>query len=179
MVKGAPGGPNGGAISTVGQIGITAKQHGPGVGKQSGASTAGAQGTGAKNDLEKVDKDGSFRVPGYRGVWVNPAGKNFVKIKNEPYFENDNKKLFDSADEAAKVHDKIANEKGLKDIELNYKEDGKTRIVYEDKSSMASAGRGLEMLGGGASSVVPALSVINIKVRIMMDPSIFVLGLCG
>ena len=164
LMIGAPGGPNGGAISTVGQIGITAKQHGPGVGKQSGANSSNIQGQGSKNDPDKVDKDGSFRVPGYRGVWVNPAGKNFVKIQMKPYLENGSKKLFTSADEAAKFHDKIAKEKGLANIELNYKADGKTRIVYEDKSSMTSAGRGLEMLGGGASSVVPALSVINIKV---------------
>ena len=65
------------------------------------------------------------------------------------------------------------NEK--KSHELNFKSNGKT-IVYEDSTATAAAGRGLEMLGGGASSVVPALSVINIKdlpkgvVPLLRDP---------
>lgn len=139
------------------------------MGKQSGANSGGARGTGSKNNTEKVDKDGSFRVPGYRGVWINPAGKNFIKIKNEIFLENCDKKLFDTSDEAAKFYDQVVKERDLTDAELNYKDDGETRIVYDDKSSMASAGRGLEMLGGGTSSVVPALSVINIKVRIFLS----------
>ena len=136
----------------------------------------------SNNNNNAADVDGSIRVPGYRGVWVNPTGKHFIKIQNKPltvedyytYYPNKADKssttncngrwLLKSADEAAKYHDDICKKKGLSGdkVELNYKSDGKTRKVYEDTMT-AHPGRGLEMLGGGASSVVPALSVINIK----------------
>ena len=120
-------------------------------------------------DSSKVDEDGSFRVPNYRGVWVNPAGRNFVKIDGRPVLENDAVKLFDSPEDAARHRDDLVLLRDVTDAEMNYRPDGTTRIVYEDKGSnsvgniVTNAGRGLEMLGGGASSVVPALSVINIK----------------
>jgi hypothetical protein len=127
------------------------------------------------------DKDGCFRVPGYRGIWVNPSGKHFVKIKGEPLMTSEDDSsgkisLFDNAEDAATMYDKTLKERSEdKTSELNFKSDGK-RIVYEDSTATAAAGRGLEMLGGGASSVVPALSVINIKdlpkgvVPLLRDP---------
>lgn len=130
----------------------------------------GVSGAGAVGPEDK-DKDGSFRVPGYRGVWVNPAGKHFIKIggvslmieTDEGETEKEEVLLFDTIEEAARKHDEVVTGTG-KGSELNFRPDG-TRIVYEDSTAAAAAGRGLEMLGGGASSVVPALSVINIKVR--------------
>ena len=68
---------------------------------------------------------------------------------------------FDTADEAAKKHDEVVRAKEPKGkVEYNFNEDG-SRIVYEDVSTTSTTG-----LGGGASSVVPALSVINIKVSL-------------
>ena len=68
---------------------------------------------------------------------------------------------FDSVDEAAKKHDSVLKSKETSGkIEYNFKDDG-SRIIYEDVSTSSTTG-----LGGSASSVVPALSVINIKVRI-------------
>ena len=169
--EGASGSSNtGGGIPTVGQ-GVGSK----GGGKQAGGVAVGSSGGSAT----PKDKDGSLAVPGWRGVWVNPAGKHFIKIKGKRLTEdmpegksNDggssNKsngpvQLFDSVEEAAKRFDRISKGRGLgSSSELNYREDG-SRIVYEDSAAVAAAGRGLEMLGGGASSVVPALSVINIK----------------
>jgi len=134
--------------------------------KKKSGSAAGAAGPDDK------DSDGSFRVPGYRGVWVNPAGKHFVKIGGERLLKGEatddggggDDWLFDSIDDAAKKHDEIVRERGLeKSDELNFNKDG-SRIVHDDGTPAAAAGRGLEIMGGGASSVVPALSVINIKV---------------
>jgi homoserine kinase len=69
--------------------------------------------------------------------------------------------LFDTSDDAARKHDEILQAES-KDpsakLELNFRPDG-TRMLYEDVSPTASSG-----LGGSAASVVPALSVINIKV---------------
>eukprot|EP00978_Attheya_sp_CCMP212_P011899 scaffold29586_cov48-Attheya_sp.AAC.2 len=162
------GGPTvGGGMSTVGQ----------GVGSSQGAQKHGAVGNKTKQSggpvgvpvPEDKDADGSFRVPGYRGVWVNPAGKHFVKIEGVPLTKDGGKGdgtsasaiLFDTIEETAKRYDETVNERGnATTTELNFRVDG-TRILYEDSSS--AAGRGLEMLGGGTSSVVPALSVINIK----------------
>lgn len=126
--------------------------------KKSGSST------GAVKPQDK-DSDGSFRVPGYRGVWVNPAGKHFVKIGGERLCVGDANVdvwFFDSVDEAAKKHDDIVIERGLeKSGGLNFNKDG-SRIVHEDAAPSAASG---SVMGGGASSVVPALSVINIKVK--------------
>jgi len=132
-----------GATPTVGQIG--------GVGKQ------GAVGT----TEETVDKDGAQLVPTYRGVWVNTLGKYFAKLSGSAIKDNDDRIIeFVSADDAALFYDsKAAQTEGA---ELNFKKDA-TRIVYPDTSSMANASRGLDALGGGASSVVPALSIINLK----------------
>lgn len=114
-------------------------------------------------------------MPGYKGVWVKPNGKHFVKIDGESIMDgtmdtNDSPRkgsplLFDTAEEAAKKFDETITDKGkAQDTEMNFKSDG-SRIVYEDSAGGAAVGRNVEMLGGGASSVVPALSVINIKVR--------------
>ena len=109
---------------------------------------------------EEKDPDGSIRVSGYRGVWVNQAGKHFVKINGERLKDENGKELlFPGVEEAAKKHDeylKSTNPKGK--VEYNYKPDG-SRVVYEDVSTSSTTG-----IGGGAASVVPALSVINIKV---------------
>lgn len=132
------------------------KPHGPPgvVGKKKGSKTTPKR-------VEEKDADGSIRVSGYRGVWVNQAGKYFVKINGERLQgESFNGDLFPGVEEAAKRHDeelRATQPEGK--TEYNFKEDG-TRIVYEDVSKSSTSG-----LGGGAASVVPALSVINIKVR--------------
>lgn len=124
---------------------------------------------------EDKDPDGSFRVPGYRGVWVNPLGKHFVKIGGDRLRLDDANDVtfFDSVDDAAKKHDEIVRERGLEKSDgLNFKEDG-SRIVHEDTAPSAASG---SVMGGSASSVVPALSVINIKVndRIMLTGGLLV-----
>ena len=132
------------------------KQTGPSgvVGKKKASKTA-------HGATEEKDPDGSIRVSGYRGVWVNQAGKHFVKINGKRLTDDNGKEmLFPGVEEAAKKHDeylKSTNPKGK--VEYNYKPDG-TRVVYEDVSTSSTTG-----IGGGAASVVPALSVINIKVR--------------
>ena len=142
--------------------GFKAKQHGPVgvVGKKAKAGKAVAT-------PKDKDTDGSFRVPGYRGVWVNPAGKHFVKIEGSRLTEqnSDEVLLFDTVELAARMHDDAAKDSSddNNNIELNFQADG-SRIPYADKNTAVSAAaRGVEMLGGGSSSVVPALSVINIK----------------
>jgi hypothetical protein len=144
-----------------------------GVGKKKGGRSNAAQ-QGAATAEEK-DPDGSFRVPGYRGVWINTTGKHFVKVDGERHDV-----FFDSVDDAAKKYDdevtekkKIKNQelfddevaegtekKKKKNQELNFKPDG-ARIVYDDITPASTSG-----LGGSAANVVPALSVINIKVRV-------------
>ncbi len=103
---------------------------------------------------------------------MKPNGKHFIKIDGESILDEkfasnedgDTLMVFDTAEEAAKKFDEIITGRGkAHDTEMNFKTDG-SRIVYEDSAAGASAGRGVEMLGGGANSVVPALSVINIKV---------------
>lgn len=122
------------------------------VGKKKGSKPAAST-------TEEKDADGSIRVSGYRGVWVNQAGKYFVKIKGERLKEENKDMLFPSVEEAAKKHDEVLKSRNPKGkVEYNYKPDG-TRVVYEDVSTSSTTG-----LGGGAASVVPALSVINIKV---------------
>ncbi|CAB9526907.1 expressed unknown protein [Seminavis robusta] len=122
------------------------------VGKKQSKARHGATAQGNTAPEDK-DPDGSFRVLGYRGVWVNPKGKHFVKMKGKklPHY-------FDSIEDAAKAHDAAVKQpSGDPKAELNFQEDG-TRIVYEEVSTAGSTG-----LGGSASNVVPALSVINIK----------------
>lgn len=130
------------------------------VGKKKAQRTAtSAQKGGAAT--EDKDADGSFRIPNWRGVWVNPQGKHFVKVKGKKLTMpgTEDTLYFDSFDEAAKVHDSAVKEDGSDPTtDLNFQEDG-TRIVYEDIATSTTTG-----LGGSASNVVPALSVINIKV---------------
>jgi hypothetical protein len=110
------------------------------------------------------DPDGSLRVHGYRGVWVNKVGKHFVKIDGKRLTENETSEkilLFEDADEAAQKYDDILQKK-CKDsskLELNFQPDG-SRIVYETVTSPSQSG-----LGGSTANVVPALSIINIKAR--------------
>lgn len=136
------------------------QQHGPtGVVGKKGAKA----GQGGGQGPEEKDADGSIRVPGYRGVWVNQAGKHFVKITGERLTGpgGDDVLYFDSVDEAAKKHDSVLKTKKTSGkAEYNFKDDG-SRIIYEDVSTSSTTG-----LGGSASSVVPALSVINIKVSV-------------
>ena len=130
------------------------------VGKKKGAKSGQPGGPGP----EEKDADGSIRVPGYRGVWVNQAGKHFVKITGERLKspEGGDVLYFDSVEEAAKKHDSVLKAKKVSGkAEFNFKEDG-SRIIYEDVTTSSTTG-----LGGSASSVVPALSVINIKVRLL------------
>lgn len=109
---------------------------------------------------DEKDSDGSFRVPSYRGVWVNKIGKHFIKLNGERYTESKKLILFGSVDSAAKKHDelKLCDENVDKMMELNFKPDG-SRIVYDDNSPASASG-----MGGSVANVVPALSVINIKV---------------
>jgi len=124
-------------------------------GKKKGKAAKG----GSAATKEEKDADGSVRVPSYRGVWVDQAGKYFIKIKSERVSGEGKKTLvFESIDEAAKQYDGLVKSKdgggdGAK-TEYNFKPNG-TRIVYEDAPTSTTTG-----LGGG---VVPALSVINIK----------------
>eukprot|EP00934_Nitzschia_sp_Nitz4_P002463 Nitzschia sp. Nitz4//scaffold119_size111653//105250//109419//NITZ4_004214-RA/size111653-augustus-gene-0.231-mRNA-1//-1//CDS//3329533908//2453//frame0 len=145
---------NGGPVSAGDGGASKSKSHGPPgvVGKKKGTKTTSTL-------AEEKDPDGSIRVAGYRGVWVNQEGKNFVKIDSKRLEdENGDVLFFTSVDEAAKKHDDVLKAKGDKGkVEYNFKPDG-TRVVYEDVSTSSTTG-----LGGGAASVVPALSVINIK----------------
>lgn len=108
---------------------------------------------------DEKDADGSIRVPSYRGVWVDQAGKFFVKIKSERLVgANGKTAYFNNVDEAAKKFDAAMKKKDAsRNAEYNFKPNG-SRIVYEDVSTASTTG-----LGGSASNVVPALSVINIK----------------
>lgn len=138
-----------------------AKQHGP-------VGVVGKKTKGGKVSASAKDKDpdGSFRVPGYRGVWVNPAGKHFVKIRGKSLTDGNSEDvvLLDSVELAARMHDDVINASADdNEVQLNFMANG-TRIPYEENSTAAlAAERGVEMLGGGSSSVVPALSIINIK----------------
>jgi len=127
-------------------------------GKKKGKASQGG-GSGSAGAKEEKDPDGSVRVPSYRGVWVDQAGKYFIKIESERVCGKDRKKplTFESIEETAKKYDALVKKKDKgneQKLEYNFKSDG-TRIVYEDVSTSTTTG-----LGGG---VVPALSVINIK----------------
>ena len=157
-----PGGGGGvGSRQNYGPVGVVGKKKGqrPGAPAQGGAKP------------EDKDPDGSIRLPTYRGVWVNKVGKHFVKIKGTRLKAPGGEEtlFFDSIDDAAKGHDEAVKAQAEKDgeledtelkVELNYEEGTGTRIVYEDSTAASTTG-----LGGSANNVVPALSVINIKVR--------------
>lgn len=134
------------------------------VGKASGPPAVVGKKKGTKAQAQSVgdekDTDGSLRVPGYRGVWVNQAGKHFVKINGEGLMDDTGKELlFPAVEDAAKQHDEALKAKNpTGKTEFNFKPDG-TRIVYEDAATSSSTG-----IGGAAANVVPLLSVINIKV---------------
>jgi hypothetical protein len=137
-----------GATPTVGQ----------GSGPKSGVGKKKSGRAGTAATVKETDPDGSFRVPGYRGVWVNKAGKHFVKVNKERLTENGELLLFESVDDAARKYDDVVKkQKDNKKVELNFKPDG-SRIVYEDINPASTSG-----IGGSAANVVPALSVINIK----------------
>jgi hypothetical protein len=153
-----------GATPTVGQGGPAKAGVGKKKGKASQPATLG----------EEKDTDGSFRVPGFRGVWLNTAGKHFVKVDGERLTTAEGKAdvvFFGAIDEAAKKYDSILRMQKKKNhnqkMELNFKPDG-TRFLYEDITPASTSG-----LGGSAANVVPALSVINIKVRVERVASIF------
>lgn len=150
--NGEPGA-NVGATPTVGQ-GNTGKS---GVGKKKSGRSSASQ---PANSTEEKDPDGSLRVPGYRGVWVNPEGKHFVKIDGQRVTKEDSGEplLFDNIDDAARKYDELVKEDKKGTMELNFKPDG-SRVTYEDSTPSTASG-----LGGSATSVVPALSIINIKV---------------
>jgi hypothetical protein len=152
----APGDPKeggqGGTRQHFGPVGVVGKK------KAQRPATSLQKGGAATDDK---DADGSFRIPNWRGVWVNSQGKHFVKVKGKKLTIPGTAEtlFFDSFDEAAKCHDSAVKEDGSDPTtELNFQEDG-TRIVYEDIATSTTTG-----LGGSACNVVPALSVINIKV---------------
>jgi hypothetical protein len=143
-----------GATPTVGQGGPAKAGVGKKKGKAAQPATLG----------EQKDADGSFRVPGFRGVWLNSSGKHFVKVDGERLKSAEGTgdvHFFGAIDEAAKKYDSILRMQKKKNhnqkMELNFKPDG-TRFLYEDITPASTSG-----LGGSAANVVPALSVINIK----------------
>ena len=154
------GGPDGNSATGASASG----QSGRGGRLQSASGTVGKKkgnkGAQSNASVKEKDSDGSIRLPGYRGVWVNQAGKHFVKVHGTRVSGEDSDVIyFDTADEAAKKHDEVVRAKKPNGkVEYNFNENG-SRIVYEDVSTTSTTG-----IGGGASSVVPALSVINIKV---------------
>lgn len=141
-----------GAIPTVGQGGSKS-----GVGKKKSQRNAG--GHNGNTAADEKDPDGSFRVPGYRGVWVTKQGKHFIKFDGKRYKgTEDNVLLFDKIDGAAKKYDEVVSQNVTDEKEeLNFNPDG-SRNVYEDSTSTTASG-----VGGSAANVVPLLSVINIK----------------
>jgi hypothetical protein len=120
-----------------------------------------------------VDKDGALLVLTFRGVWFNAEGRYFIKIdgkavtrESEPADESALVQWFLSAEKAACHHDEMTKTNpDNTNIELNFKEDG-SRNIYEDTDTLSNIGPSLDALGGGAMSVVPALSIINIKVSV-------------
>ena len=145
-----------GDVPTIGQGG-KAKA---GVGKKK--SVRGPTKAGSVVVKEERDPDGSIRVPGYRGVWVNPQGKHFVKVDGKSLKrKNDKDKilLFSAVEQAAKKYDEVIQKSQSENAkkELNYNADG-SRIVYDDIAPASTSS-----LGGSATTVVPSLSVINIK----------------
>jgi hypothetical protein len=91
---------------------------------------------------EEKDSDGSARVPSYRGVWMDPNGKYFVKVQGERLTEASSVILFDTPDEAARKYDAEMKKSGSEaKVELNFKSDG-TRNIYEGSSTSSTTGFG-------------------------------------
>lgn len=130
---------------------------------QRGAKKPAQKKTKSSNQLDRLtDADGSLLAPGFRGVWVNKAGKYYAKVDGKCINKEGGDALlfFDKPDEAAKKYDETVRALmggKLESIELNFKVDG-SRVIYEDVATSAAS------LGGTAANIVPALSVINIKV---------------
>ena len=124
-----------------------------GVSKLNVAKKRGKTLKGVTTNKEEKDADGSTRVPSYKGVWVDQQGKYFVKIEGDRTPET-----YENIDAAAKKHDELVRSNGENEkAEFNFESNG-NRIAYEDMSTSSTTS-----LGGGTQSVVPALSVINIK----------------
>ncbi|KAG7363982.1 hypothetical protein IV203_037184 [Nitzschia inconspicua] len=138
----------------------------PAAGKATkGKEQEGSSLVGTKKGFDKValgkdlkDSDGSTRVLSYRGVWMDPAGKYFIKIEGKKFSDGSTAVTFDSVDEAARKYDAILKNRSPEGrFEYNFKPDG-CRIVYEESSTSSTTG-----FGGNLDNVVPALSVINIR----------------
>lgn len=111
----------------------------------------------APNPPGEKNSDGSIRVAGYRGVWVDKKGKYFVKIDERRLKDSSSKLIvFKDADSAARRYDEVMKNVMESDEPLNFFEDG-SRNVFDDTPPPS---RGLE--GAACASVVPALSKINI-----------------
>jgi hypothetical protein len=115
-----------------------------------GKAQQGLSSGGAKQGVDKTvpakeekDSDGSTRVFSYRGVWMDPKGKYFVKIGGERFTERSATVFFDNVDKAAKKYDAVMKEKQKSggNNEYNFKSDG-TRIIYEESPSASSTGFG-------------------------------------
>jgi hypothetical protein len=115
---------------------------------------------------EEKDPDGAFRVPGFRGVWLNTSGKHFIKVDGERLMslpEGKGDLVFGAIDEVKSTISILRMQKRKESqskMELNFKPDG-TRFLLRRYYPASTSG-----LGGSAANVVPALSVINIKVRV-------------
>jgi hypothetical protein len=130
------------------------------------------------------DDDGSTRVLGYRGVWLNAADKRyFIKIGGVALTTNVEGKevtlLLDTVEDAAKRYDDVITTRGrAREVEMNYREDGSRIVVrhiqflflfhnqhtshcicfqYDDKVQE------IQEKSTDTAAVVPALAVINIK----------------
>jgi len=120
-----------------------------------------------KEEGREFDEDGSFKVPGFLGVWMNPAGQYFLKVNSTTLFEEVHEKknpdgtkplYFESPEGAACHYDSIVPA----GAQRNYFSNGK-RIVYQDKAPVAVCGGKLKGSSAFSASVLSALSVINIK----------------
>ena len=98
----AGNGEQGGSVGATPTVGQGASGKVGGVGKKKTAGRPGTTLPGSSSTEEK-DPDGSFRVPGYRGVWVNKNGKHFVKINGvrltDDKTETGKVQLFDNIDD--------------------------------------------------------------------------------
>ena len=125
------------------------------------------------SNVSDKDKDGCYRVPGYRGVWVDPKGKHFIKVNDKAFTHNiedgSGCDFYESSEEAARTYDDIIREKGLESsLEINYKPDG-SRIKYDDQATSSGVGRGLEMLGKS----IFCLSYIDYRPSFSFIPCVF------
>jgi hypothetical protein len=123
----------------------------------------------------KVTKDNFTLVSGFRGVYLMPNGKHCIKIDGKVITNNSSQEdseeetplSFDLAEEAAKRHDQILKGSGnTKESEMNYEADG-SRIFHAKETAAVSTRDDAGALEGGTgnNAIVPALAVINIKVR--------------